>query len=121
MWSRTLIHKFVTGSARRKFNTAKRRRSSRSVLVEMLEDRSLMALMTAVSYEVGGSPQALASGDLNGDSQADLVAANYSSNSVSVLLGNAGGTLPLQANLARAPSRDPSYWATSTTTGGSMW
>jgi hypothetical protein len=44
------------------------------------------------SYTVGSNPYHLASADLNGDGKLDVVASNYSSNSVSVLLGNGDGT-----------------------------
>jgi hypothetical protein len=44
------------------------------------------------SYTVGSNPYHLVSADLNGDGKLDVVASNYSSNSVSVLLGNGDGT-----------------------------
>jgi hypothetical protein len=40
---------------------------------------------------VAGSPQAVAAADFNGDGQPDLVTANYSANSVTVLLGDGSG------------------------------
>lgn len=46
----------------------------------------------AVDYPVHMWPSAVAVGDLNGDNQLDLVAANNGSNDVSVLLGNGDGT-----------------------------
>jgi hypothetical protein len=45
-----------------------------------------------VEYGTGGSPPSVAIGDLSGDGKPDLVAANYGSNTVSVLLGNGDGT-----------------------------
>ena len=44
-----------------------------------------------VKYGVGSSPQSVATGDFNADSDPDLAVVNQSSNSVSVLLGAAGG------------------------------
>jgi hypothetical protein len=43
-------------------------------------------------FTVGSQPEALASGDINGDTILDLVTANSGANSVSVLLGNDDGT-----------------------------
>src|SRR5262249_25432911 len=45
----------------------------------------------ATSYAVGTAPQAVAFGDLNGDSHLDLVTANAGSNTVSVLLNTGAG------------------------------
>jgi hypothetical protein len=47
---------------------------------------------SAVNYDVGISPNALISADLNGDGVPDLVTANINGNSVSVLIGNGDGT-----------------------------
>ncbi|MCE9524936.1 MAG: FG-GAP-like repeat-containing protein, partial [Planctomycetales bacterium] len=51
-----------------------------------------MAFDPIASYAVGPNPQALATGDFNGDGHVDLVTANSDSNTVSVLVGNANGT-----------------------------
>ena len=45
-----------------------------------------------VSFAVGEIPYSVAIGDLNGDGRPDLATPNYSSNTVSVLLGNGNGT-----------------------------
>ena len=66
--------------------------SSRSLRVEMLEDRRLLAFVAAASYPVGTSPQGVVAADFDNDTLADLAVANYSSSSVSVLLGNPDGT-----------------------------
>lgn len=46
-----------------------------------------------VDHAVGTNPLGLATGDLNGDGRADIVAANTGSANVSVLLGQSDGTL----------------------------
>jgi hypothetical protein len=48
-------------------------------------------LGTPRTFIVGNTPEALVSGDFNGDSHADLAVANFVSNSVSILLGNGHG------------------------------
>ena len=45
-----------------------------------------------IDYDVGSDPESIAVGDFNGDSDPDLVTANYGSANVSVLLGEAGGS-----------------------------
>jgi FG-GAP-like repeat len=45
-----------------------------------------------VDYGSGGSPWSIAIGDVNGDGKLDLASGNYSSNTVSVFLGNGDGT-----------------------------
>ncbi len=52
------------------------------------------------THAVGSAPQAIASGEFNGDSDPDLVVVNQSSNNVSVLLGAAGGGFTAPANFA---------------------
>jgi hypothetical protein len=47
---------------------------------------------TARDFGVGSRPAAVAIGDFNGDSIADLVVANFNSNNVSILLGLGDGT-----------------------------
>ena len=47
---------------------------------------------TKVDYPTGRGPASVAIKDVNGDTRADLVTANYYDNTVSVLRGNAGGT-----------------------------
>ena len=50
----------------------------------------------AVTYQVGTGPKTIAVGDFNGDGKVDLVVANSSADTVSVLLGNGNGTFQTQ-------------------------
>ena len=61
------------------------------------------ALFTAPrDFEVGSNPFSVARGDLSGDGKADLVTANYGSNSVSVALARAhAATGPARAASSR--------------------
>ena len=52
-----------------------------------------LELGAAQSFGVGNSPDSVAVADLNGDGDLDLVTANWSSDTVSVLLGVGDGTL----------------------------
>src|SRR5436305_1067025 len=56
--------------------------------VQHLEDRTVPSFASPADYGVGTSPQAVVSADFNGDGILDLAVANYSDNTVSVLLGN---------------------------------
>jgi hypothetical protein len=76
----------------RRQRPADRKRESRRLLLESLEERRVLTFVPAVEYVVGDSPQAIVSGDFNGDGRADLAAANSASDSVSILLGNADGS-----------------------------
>ncbi|MBK8293599.1 MAG: VCBS repeat-containing protein [Solirubrobacterales bacterium] len=54
----------------------------------------------ATNFATGTTPVSVATGDLNGDSKPDLAVANYSSDNVSVLLGNGDGTFGAATNFA---------------------
>ena len=60
--------------------------------VDPLEERNLLSFAPAVPYPTGGGPVAVAVGDFTGNGILDLVTANQSSNSISILLGNGDGT-----------------------------
>ena len=49
-------------------------------------------LSTATAYATGMGPEAVVTGDFNGDGKIDLVTANSTANTISVLLGNGDGT-----------------------------
>jgi len=54
----------------------------------------------AVDHPVGTDPSAVLIGDLDGDGHADLAAANWGSDSVSILLGNGSGQFPTSLSYA---------------------
>jgi hypothetical protein len=60
--------------------------------VSVLRGNGAGGFAAATEYAVGFEPRSLAIGDLNGDGRPDLVVANRSTGTVSVLLGQAGGT-----------------------------
>ncbi len=98
-WFDALKYRFT-----RKLNRQERRASGRRgpptrlLKVETLEDRRVLAFAAAVNYDSGTNPQAIVSADFNNDGRLDLATANASSNDVSVLLGNAGGTFQAAQN-----------------------
>ena len=57
------------------------------------------------TFATGSDPVSETLGDLNGDGKPDLVVANYTSNTVSVLLGNGNGTFQTQVTFATGSSR----------------
>src|SRR5260370_743671 len=60
-----------------------------------------ISFATTRDFPTGGvDPASVAVGDFNGDGKLDLAAANYSSKSVAVLLGNGDGTFQAPLNFA---------------------
>src|SRR5437868_11787705 len=59
------------------------------------------------AFSVGNGPIWLASGDLNGDGNLDLVVANQSDNNISVLFGNGDGTFKTSVNYSLASHSFP--------------
>src|SRR5271170_3448340 len=71
----------------------------RLAVVESLEPRQLLSVSfnTPPSYSVGKYPDAVATAFLvNSNTTLDLITANYSSNTVSILIGNGNGTFKTQ-------------------------
>ncbi len=63
--------------------------------LEVLEDRTLLSFITAPTYAVGNSPQAMAVADFNHDGVPDLAVVNSGvSGTVSILLGKGDGSVP---------------------------
>src|SRR5687768_7737645 len=72
--------------------SARTRRAIQHAAIEALEGRQLLSFSPATSYPAGSAPRAVATADFNGDGRLDLAVANTGSNTVSVLLGDSGGT-----------------------------
>jgi hypothetical protein len=60
--------------------------------------------VAAASFATGSYPDAVAVADLTGDGVSDLVTANYSGNSVSVLMGNGDGSFQAHQDYATGTS-----------------
>jgi hypothetical protein len=91
----------------------------RRLVLEPLEERTLLdagphGLSPGEQWPVGGDPESVALGDVNGDGRLDIVTANSYSNDVSVLLGQAGGlTNGCSAWWLRVGSRNGTSWSSS--------
>jgi hypothetical protein len=81
--------KFLTSTSTRRPPIRRTPTVSR-LSIEDLEERTVPAFLAPVDYPVGGSPQAVVTGDFNNDTRLDLAVG--SGNAVSVLLGNGDGT-----------------------------
>ena len=96
MWFHTFFKSLPSTSTRRR--PTHRSLPASRLSLEALEDRCLLSFSPAVSYPVAGNMQAVVTADFNGDGRLDLAVANFSSNTVSVLLGNANGTFQAAQN-----------------------
>ena len=103
MWIQNFVKSLTSTSARPRPT----RRPASWLCLEPLEDRCLLSFSPAVNYAAGPSLQGLVTADFNGDGRLDLAVGNYSSNTVSVLLGNAGGTF--QPPLTSATGASPQF------------
>jgi hypothetical protein len=78
------------------YRPAPRRRRRRAGIPgtqpESLEIRRLLTFNAPADYPVGVNPYAIVTGDFNGDEILDLATADFTSDSVSVLFGNADGS-----------------------------
>ena len=59
---------------------------------------------TRVNYGAGAEPYSVAVADFNADGRPDLAVANFTSNNVSILLGNGNGTFQAAVNYAAGTS-----------------
>ena len=59
---------------------------------------SAVSFSTATNFAAGSNPSGVATGDFNGDSNADLVVTNLGGNNVSVLLGTGSGSFGAATN-----------------------
>jgi hypothetical protein len=82
-WYKRLAH--PTQRARRRLLRAR-------PTVEPLEGRVVPSFTAGGSFAAGGKPVFVALADVNHDGRLDLVTANATSNTVSVLLGNGDGS-----------------------------
>jgi hypothetical protein len=80
-----------------------------------LEDRTVPGFLAPVTYPVGENPISVAVGDFNHDGKLDLVVANASDNTVSVLRGNGDGTFQNAVNYAT--STEPEWVTVGVFTG----
>ena len=72
----------------------------RPLRLEPLEPLVLPGFVAPLAFDAGTVPYSVAVGDFNGDGIPDLAVANYSSNDVSVLLGNGDGSFQGPRNFA---------------------
>jgi ribosomal protein L35AE/L33A len=108
-WLRNLRSFWHLGTTTRKSRRAARCAPAKRFRpqLEGLEDRVVPSFSPAVSYAAGSNPQTVVTADFNGDGTLDLAVTNYSVNTMSVLLGNAGGTFqsPLPSATGIQPLR----------------
>ena len=109
MWLTSVLDHLKSTSLRTRAGRARpdvrrRKPAATRLMLEALEDRCLLSFSPAVSYLVGTGPLAVVKGDFNGDGRLDLAVANQSSNTVSVLLGNADGAFQLARDSATGAS-----------------
>src|SRR4030095_9391473 len=104
MRSHSIPKEFHKRGRRRRAIGRLRRRSG--LIVECLEGRALPSFVAAPRYAVGYSPSDAPGGGVNGDSAPDLVTANASLGTMSVLLANGNGTF-------QAALTSPTAWGSS--------
>jgi hypothetical protein len=73
-------------------------RNNNNVSVLLGDGTGSFAPQANSPFPVGAAPESVATGDLDGDGNLDLVTANATSNNVSVLLGDGTGSFAPQAN-----------------------
>jgi hypothetical protein len=85
-------------------------------LVTAIHNEGDERFVNAGSYQVGGTPVAIAAGDLDGDRKSDLATANRGGNDVSVLVGIPDGRF--QAEVRTRVGRTPVAFALEDLDGG---
>jgi hypothetical protein len=122
MWFHSLFDSLNRRSPRTPVRRAKRaadrRQQTRRLFLESLEDRSLLAFNVLAEYATSAYPPNLTLTQIDAGSQPDLVVANAGDSSVSVRLGNAGGTFGSAQNSATGAS--PRSVAAGDFTGGGI-
>src|SRR5947207_8498748 len=93
MWFRSVFQ-----APTRPSDPARRRAARPRLQVEPLDERAIPSLVGTLSYAVGQYPQAVVTGEFNGDGKLDLAVANEYDNTVSVLLGKGDGKLQPAVN-----------------------
>src|SRR5262245_60608713 len=67
-------------------------RRQRPLHLEALEDRPIPAFLSPLAVPVDGVPTIVAAGDVDNDGNQDFVTMNYTTGTISVVLGNGDGT-----------------------------
>jgi len=95
-WHKTRFQKSQATQRRRKGSFFK-------PVLELLENRTLPSLASAISSSIGGEPTAPRVGDFRGDGITDLVTVDPSQDTVTVLLGNGDGTFKSPVSYPAGP------------------
>ncbi|MFO0957419.1 MAG: FG-GAP-like repeat-containing protein [Isosphaeraceae bacterium] len=91
-------------SAGRRQAAAKRRAFRMGPLLEGLEDRKVLSYLAPVSYPVGTSPAGVAVADFDSNGIPDMAVVNQAAaGTVSILLGNGGGTFQPRVDYSAGP------------------
>ncbi|MBC7820484.1 MAG: VCBS repeat-containing protein [Planctomycetaceae bacterium] len=96
MWFRSWFDVLGIGTQSRRSRPSprsgdRRRRQTRRLFMEGLEQRQMLTFLPALDFPVGAAPQAVVTGDFNNDGHLDVAAANAVPGTVSVLLGDGAG------------------------------
>lgn len=92
MWFHSALHSCAPSARRRQQRAANSHRLIRSLILEGLEDRRLLAFNVLAVHATGPNPTDLALAQIDAGNQLDLVIANDSATQGSIRLGNTDGT-----------------------------